>query len=74
MDWDVFWPPGPQLPPRPEPNLLANERGKGLHLQGGAHDDEEVHLPEVLWGSTSESLHLCPAPTEAGRDLPQGGP
>lgn len=41
--------PSPQQPPiAPNPNLLADKGCEGLHLQGGAHDDEEVHLQEVL--------------------------
>lgn len=45
---DLSWPPFPAIP-LPDPNLLADEGREGLHLQGGAHDDEEVHLQEVLW-------------------------
>lgn len=49
--------PCPQLTPSPILlNLLADERGEGLHLQGGAHDDEEVHLREVLRGVASKDL------------------
>lgn len=47
----LSWPPPPPVPaapPNPNPNLLADEGSKGLHLQGGTHDDEEVHLQEVL--------------------------
>lgn len=43
---DLAWPV--PRPPVPTPNLLADEGGEGLHLQGGAHDDEEIHLQEVL--------------------------
>lgn len=49
--------PCPELTPSPILlNLLADEGGEGLHLQGGAHDDEEVHLGEVLRGVTRKAL------------------
>lgn len=42
-------PPSVEAPPAvPTPNLLADEGCKGLHLQRGAHDEEKVHLQEVL--------------------------
>lgn len=45
-----------QCPPaQPSPDLLADEGREGLHLQGGAHDDKQVHLQEVLRrGNTQE--------------------
>lgn len=65
--------PGALFPADPQPyalNLLADEGSEGLHLQGGAHDDEEVHLGEVLQGTARKDLDptartLCPASTPA---------
>lgn len=45
---DPSWPPQSPHHLAPTPNLLANEGCEGLHLQGGAHDDEQIHLQEVL--------------------------
>lgn len=68
--------PCSRLTPGPSPfNLLADEGGEGLHLQGGAHDDEEVHLGEVLWGVTSTDLDptaLALSPISPQARSPQG--
>lgn len=69
--------------PQPYPlNLLADEGGEGLHLQGGAHDDEEVHLREVLQGAarkdldpTALALYLASPPAQQAAQVgrAQGG-
>lgn len=53
---DLFWLPQPPVPPSPAqpPDLLADEGREGLHLQGGAHDDKQVHLQEVLRRGNSQ--------------------
>lgn len=63
--------PVPSRPPVLPLNLLADEGGEGLHLQGGAHDDEEVHLREVLRGVATGTwtplLCLCAPPPSSSQ-------
>lgn len=54
--------PGSLLQQRSKCVVPADEAGKGLHLQGRAHDDEEVTTREVLThkGRAVMNRHISP--------------